>query len=522
MHPRHDLALPGAYPSPRPASVSVIETHISWVFVLDRDVYKVKKPVSLGFLDFTTLEERQRACVAEAELNGRLAPGVYLGVVPVRLQEGRAVLHGDGPVVDYAVHMRRLPDGLRADLRLERGRLSGKDIDAIALRLAAFHAGARTDPEIACLGAPAAVARNIEENFRQTEDSLSTYVRPDEAAEIVRWQTAFVRDRTMLFQERVAAGRVRDGHGDLRLEHVYLPEREPPLAIDCIEFSDRFRYADVCSDLAFLSMDLAAHARVDLGERLLAAYARESQDYDLYALVDFYEAYRAFVRGKIAALVACDHAVEADRRASAAREARRAFLLALSAGRSPLVRPTVIAVGGVIASGKSTIAEAIGHALSAPVIDADRTRKHLLGVLPTYRADDPAWAGAYDPAVTLDVYAEVLRRAEVVLSSGRPVVLDASFRATEHRAGARALALRRGASFAFVECTADMRTYEARLAARERQAEGRVSDGRRQILRDFAARFEPVTKLPPPEHVRIDTRRPIDESLANIRTVLGM
>jgi aminoglycoside phosphotransferase family enzyme/predicted kinase len=519
MDLRDDLARPDAYAPAQPSGATVIETHISWVFLVEREVFKVKKPVALGFLDFRTVEERRRACLAEVELNARLAPGVYLGVVPVRVSGGRATFHGEGPIVDYAVHMRRLGDEARADVRLERGRLSGRDIDAVAGRLAAFHASAHTGPEIARFGAPDAVEYNIQENFRQTAGSLLTFLGDEEAAEIVRWQTAFVRDRASVFESRVAAGRVRDGHGDLRLEHVYLLGDGPPIAIDCIEFNDRFRYADVCADLAFLSMDLAAHARVDLGERLLASYARESGDYDLYALVDFYEAYRAFVRGKIAALVASDPAVDEGRRERAGREARKAFLLALSAGRSSLVQPAVVAVGGVIASGKSTIADEVGLALSAPVIDADRTRKQLLGVTPTHRLENASWTGGYDPGVTAKVYDEVLRRAEVVLASGRPVVLDASFRAAEHRAAARALAARLGLPFAFVECTADLPTYEARLAARARQPG--VSDGRVEILHDFMAHFEPVTEMSASEHVRIDTRRPLDESLATLRTRLG-
>jgi hypothetical protein len=195
----------------------------------------------------------------------------------------------------------------------------------------------------------------------------------------------------------------------------------------------------VAADVAFLSMDLAAHGHVDLAERLLARYARASDDYDLYAVIDFYESYRAYVRGKVSSLTALQTTSALRERAIA--DARRHFALALaSAGRRSLLEPVVVAVGGVIASGKSTIADALGERLSAPVIDADRTRKHLIGLAPTARDTSGAFEGPYALAMTDRVYAEMMLRASTVLESGRPVVLDASFRTEELRRAARDLA----------------------------------------------------------------------------------
>jgi predicted kinase len=262
-------------------------------------------------------------------------------------------------------------------------------------------------------------------------------------------------------------------------------------------------------------MDLSYHGAVHLAERLLAEYARESNDFDMYALVDFYESYRAYVRGKIAHLLAADEGASPEARASAAREARRYFLLALSFDRKSLLSPALVAVGGAIASGKSTVAARIGAELSAPVIDADRTRKHLLGARPTEKVHEAPWVGAYDPSVTDRVYAEVLRRAEIVLASGRPVVVDASFRSARLRGEVQALARARGVPFRFVECKVAIDLARARLEARA-QGES-VSDGRLEILEDFRARFEPVTELAGAEHVTIDTSRPIEESLAIVR-----
>ena len=518
---KEDLLRPAAYAllTKTPERVALTETHISWVFLLERDVVKVKKPVNLGFLDFRTIAQRRAACEAEVELNARLSKNVYLGVVPIRLGADRhAQVGGSGPIVDWAVHMRRLPDAWRADTRARDGVLAARAIDAVAARIATFHEEARSDEETARFGLPDALARNLDENFAQTRDAIGRYLRSNESDELSRWQTAFLRGHAELFLARAAAGRVRDGHGDLRLEHVYLEPSGAVTILDCIEFNERFRFGDVCADVAFLSMDLAEHGRVDLAERLVAKYARASNDFDLYAVVDFYQSYRGYVRGKVAAMLADDVGADSATRSRAASEARRYFMNALAASHRPLLLPAVVAVGGVIASGKSTIAERIADAMSAPIVDADRTRKSMLGVAPLRALSEPAWQGAYDLELTSKVYAEVLRRASVVLASGRPVVLDASFRSAEMRRAARELAAAHGVPFRFVECQANEDLCRARLAQRE-ESRG-VSDGRLAIFEAFAKSFEPVDELPSSEHIVLDTAQPFEESEALLRATL--
>lgn len=514
MDLRSDLMRPKAYLGRTAARVELAETHISWVFLLDGDVFKVKRPVDFGFLDFRSLESRKHACEAEITLNRRLAPDVYLGVVPVRIgRDGCACIGGDGEIVDWAVHMRRLPEEARADVRLARGELRAEDIDVIAARLAEFHASARADEHTAKFGERETIRANVEENFAQTAASITEHVTYEEAHEIASWQAAFVEDHASLFDARIRAGRVRDGHGDLRLEHVYLTEGGP-IVIDCIEFNERFRFADVCADVAFLSMDLAASNRVDLAERLLAAYARASNDFDLYAVADFYESYRAFIRAKVSAMIASDETIAQTTRDRARVDARKYFLLSLSADRAPFLEPMLVVVGGIIASGKSTIADHVGAAASAPVIDADRTRKSMVGVRAEQPIHDGAWSGAYDPAFTEHVYDEVFRRAEVVLASGRPVVLDASFRSARLRAKARELAERYEVPFHFVECRADRATCRARLV--ERQKNASVSDGRLAIFDDFCARYEAPSELESSELLAVDTSQPMETTLQTL------
>ena len=506
-----------------PPGVERRETHISWVFLHDSEVFKVKKPVNLGFLDFRTLEQRRAACDAEVRLNRRLAPDTYLGVVPiVRDDDGKHRIGDDGTgaqVVDWAVKMVRLSDEERADTLLEEGRLSPELVAAMAETLATFHAGAATSADIARYGSVEAIARNVRENFDQMRTRVWDFISPAEESEIEKRQLGFLTEHAELFKERLNSGHVRDGHGDLRLEHVYTHDPERPTIIDCIEFNDRFRYGDVCADIAFLSMDLAAQGRKDLAERFLADYAQASNDFDLYRLVDFYEGYRAYVRGKVSAMLAADDGAPPAVRSSAERGARRHFLLALAAQRAPLAPPKVIAVGGIIGCGKSTVARWLGGTLLAPIVESDRTRKHLMGVDALQSLATAAWSGAYSAEDTERVYAEILRRAESVLASGRAVIIDATFRSQSHRERIRDLARRYNVPFLFVECRADVEICRERL----RQREGRktTSDGRAALLDEFIRNWEPVQNLGAEEHVIIDTSGPKKDTEVKLQKAMA-
>ena len=344
----HDLLRPEAY-GLASGEVTLRTTHASWVFLTDRDVWKLKRPVDLGFLDFRDVESRRRACEEEVRLNRRLAPDVYLGVEPVHRTARGHALSGGGPVVDWAVHMRRLPDTASAASLLEQGRLDARSLGTVAERLADFLREARPAPDF---GKIATLGRNLDENFAQVAPFVGDLLDQKTFDDVQAFQREELTRNAARFVERVAENRVREGHGDLRLEHVYLlPTKEgppQPVVIDCIEFAERFRCGDSAAELAFLSMELESAGRPDSAAGFLARFAEASDDFGLYGVLDFYLSYRAWVRGKVAAFVAVDPSTPSTLRASKREEARRLFGLARSFSGSPLDRPFLIAVGGLI------------------------------------------------------------------------------------------------------------------------------------------------------------------------------
>ena len=505
-----DLACPDAYPAPRPSRVTRVTTHISCVFLADRDVWKLKRPVDYGFVDYSTLDRRRRCCEEEVRLNRRLAPDVYLGVVPVRLGPRGHGFGPDGTIVDYAVRMRRLPEERNADVMLRRGALTPEHLTRLAARLARFFADAAPAPEA---GALEAIRRNVTENFVQVEPFVGRLVTRETFNAAQRWQLGLLDRAPDRFIARIAQGRLRDGHGDLRLEHVYFVDDGEPIAIDCVEFNDRLRHGDTAGDVAFLAMELTARSRTNLAEGFLAAFAREADDHDLYAVVDFYASYRAWVRGKVAAFLAADPSTPVEKAVRKADEARTLFSLARAYAEGRAETPPVIAVGGVIGSGKSTLAEGLSRATGIPVVSSDRVRKSLAGIEATERAP----ASAYSADFSVRTFDEVFRRADVVLASGRGVILDATFREQALRLRARDLAQRHGRRFLFAETVSDDATLRERL--RRRAAGPSVSDAGESLLERVRAEFEPVTELAVGEHVRVDTTGSPD---AGVRAVLDV
>ena len=502
-----DLLRPEAYGG-ADQRVTLRTTHASWVFLTERDVFKVKRPVDLGFLDYRTVEDRHRACQEEVRLNRRLAPDVYLGVVPVYLTNGKYALKGGGPVADWAVHMRRLPDAASAAARLARGALDARALESVAGVLSEFLRAARPAP---AFGTPATLAKNLDENFDQTRPFAGNLIARATFDAVEAFQRDALARHEGRFLQRIADERIREGHGDVRLEHIYFLEGAPrpgePVIIDAIEFNERFRCGDAAAEIAFPAMELEAAGRADLASGLVARFAEATDDYALYGVLDFYVSYRAWVRGKVAAFVATDAATEPARRAAKEAEARRCCELARAVS-APGRHPSLIAVGGVIGSGKSTLAEALGRALAAPVVSSDRTRKVLAGRAPTARGG----AGLYAPDARDRVYEESLRRAGAVLPSGRGVVVDATFSTRAWRARAAATAEAAGARFALIEARVPADVARERLAARRSQPSS--SDATEALLESFLRAYEPPATNEPGSPSSVDMVGPVGAAVA--------
>jgi uncharacterized protein len=487
----------------------LIETHISWVFLGTQDVYKVKKPVNLGFLDFTNLSERQRLCEVEVRLNQRLTRGVYHGVVPVVVDDAGkhtfASPNMAAKAVDYAVHMRRLDDNYRLDRLLARGQVSRATVERFAEHLARFHAQCETNHELAQLGSSSAIGKNVEENFMQLGNALATHLPQAQAAALPLMQREFLVQHAPLFAARLESGKVRDGHGDLRLEHVYA-EPDGIQVLDCIEFNDRFRYADVCADVAFITMDCRHHRRADLAEALVAAYAAHTGDYQLYPLLNFYESYRAVVRAKVNHIALTEKGVDAPNAAKVSAEIRRYLEQAVEAFRGRERTPRVVVIGGLIASGKSHKAKAVSELLQCPSVATDRVRKQLHHTHAHQTMNTGSFIGAYSDAATEATYTAVLSHALHVLHSGRSVVLDGTFRTAAERRRVVELCQSHGAPLYFVECVADEATLRRRLQTREQRAN--ISDAREPLLDDFMRRYQAPTVDEVGQLCRLDTALP--------------
>jgi len=501
------LLRPEAYPD-RPSHVSMRQTHISWLFFTDRFVYKIKKPVDFGFLDFTTLEARQKFCQAEVRLNRRLAPAVYLGVVEIKEQNGSLHFGGPGITIDYAVHMRRLPEDRMLPALLAKREITHDTMQHLARLIADFHAQADTGGEIDLDGSLEVILGNWQENFTQTRPFLG-FPLPQEAYDKIRTRVLdFCRLRAPLFAQRIANGRIRDGHGDLRGEHICLTE---PIAIfDCIEFNHRFRYGDVAADVAFLAMDLDERGYPELARTFVEAYVDHSGDHALLDVLDFYKCYRAFVRAKVECFRLDDPTVTAAEKRAALRAAQRYGQLAARYAAA-LQRPWLLVCCGLMGTGKSVLAEALARRLDITVISSDVTRKGLAGLPATAPSRDEYEAGIYTPEWTEATYAHLFQEAERCLSCGRSVLLDASFQRACHRLQAMHLAQRAGAEFCVLECWCPEDEIRRRLQGRVAQGDA-VSDGRWELIARQRRAFEPLFDIPPRHLLRVDTTPPPDRA----------
>jgi aminoglycoside phosphotransferase family enzyme len=330
------LLKPQAYPH-KPQKIELVQTQMSFIFLTGEYVYKVKKPVNLGYLDYTTLEKRHFFCHQELELNRRLCPDAYLAVVPIVEEKGELRIEGQGKAIEYAVKMKQLPQDRMMDVLLPSGRVTLEMVARVAEKLVAFHQKAETNQKIAAFGRLDVIRQNTDENFAQTEKYIGISITAEEYQHIKNHTDNFIDSNVSLFDKRVREGKIRDCHGDLHAAHVCftddtrLPSPGGQVCIyDCIEFNDRFRYSDVASEVAFLAMDLDRYQQTSLSRHMVNTYVGLSHDEGLLKLLDFYKCYRAYVRGKVESFKLDDPYIPEGEKAKVLTAAQSYFQLAES------------------------------------------------------------------------------------------------------------------------------------------------------------------------------------------------
>ena len=467
-------------------SVHHTQTHVSHLFFAGDYVYKVKKPVDMGFLDFSTLEKRRTAAIAELELNRRVAPDVYIDVVAVhRDEEDRLSFNTPAIVEEIAVVMKRLPEEQRLSNLIASGAVGPEMMRDLGRLVADFHSRAETSPEIAQYGSLETVRHNWDENFEQTESFIGRTLTFETWEACKREIERFMRVYADLFERRLQEGWVRDCHGDMQTDDIFIdPATGAANVLDCIEFNKRFRYSDTISDIAFLSMNLRHQSADALAEAFLDAYYQNSSDKPIPSLLRFYESYRAYVRGKVRSFVIDQVGPSSEEKAAAAAEASGFFDRSLADAAH--LRPRLVLAIGLMGSGKTKHARELARRAGVRVFHSDVVRKQLAGLDPHDEQKVAFGTGIYSSEWTERTYKALLEEARGELALGNSVILDASWSKAGHRALAAEFAAEREALFAILECIAPDEVLQVRLSKPTRT----ITDGRLELLDDQRAAYE--------------------------------
>lgn len=496
------LLKPSAYPD-SPDTVELRQTHISYLFFTPKYVYKIKKPVDFGFLNFTTLEKRRFFCHQEIALNKRLSPDIYIDVVEINNKNGEFIFEGKVDAVEYAVKMKRLPSDKMMDRMLKTGMATEPMVKRIADVIAGFHKRAKTNLYISQFGLPSIIEKNAEENFTQTQNYIGRTIANSQFDVIRNYTQNFLKARHGLFIKRSEKGFIKDCHGDIHSEHICITDGV--YIFDCIEFNERFRYSDTVADIAFLAMDLDFHNCHNLSKAFCNEYIRASEDKDASELLDFYKCYRAYVRGKVEGFKIDQEEMPPEEKETVKLKAKRYFHLAELYATGGF-RSCLILVCGLTGTGKTTIANAIAEETGMKVISSDIARKELAHIPASEHRLEEFGKGIYTNEFTEKTYEEIFKRAEAFLKKGVSVILDATFQKSKYRQKAAELAKKLGAEFQIIECAASDEIIKQRLDKRAKQ-DGVASDGRWEIDIKQKQIYETIKET----HIQINTSLDIDK-----------
>lgn len=480
---------PGFYPKP-PAEVGHKETHISHLFFAGDLVFKIKKAVRFAFLDYGTLAKRRFFLNEELRLNRRLAPSVYIGVVPISCDERGWRLGGWGEPAEYVLVMRRLPDKRMLPFLLETNQVTAEMMRQLAAVLAQFHNEASRVESLSPQPYLTQVEKQWNDNLHELQPFVGTVITSAQLEQVTRFGADFLAQHGELLAHRAEQGWVRDVHGDLHCEHVcFAPEGVQ--IFDCIDFDPKLRCCDLAAEMAFLAMDLEVRGGASFVHPLLDHYRELVDDPAQATLLPFYQCQRALVRGKVYALRGAECLSEAQRYLRyAARFEWRAH------------QPFIVVTCGLSGSGKSNLARDLGARLGMPIINSDVVRKAMAGVTGPRRVGYDE--DLYSPTMTARTYARLAREAEKHIDQGTGVILDATFTQREQRAKIVRLAGKHKIPLLFFHCLAGADITRRRLAARAKQGRD-ISDGRWEIYLRQRASEQPLDEIPGSSRLELNT-----------------
>lgn len=492
------LQNPALYPHPV-EGFQLIETHISWVLLTGPYAYKIKKPVNFGFLDFTTLDARKHFCEEELRLNQRLTQDLYLEVLPIGGSEAAPTLNDGAPAIEYALKMRQFPqENLLSEIQA-RGELNDAHIDALAEQIATFHLNAPQVPQEHPLGSAEAVMAPVQQNFDQIRPMLSEQADLQQLEALEAWAQSSYQRLQPLLAERKAQGFIRECHGDIHLGNAAQIDGRVVL-FDCIEFNEPFRLTDITADIAFLAMDLEDRGLKCLSRRFVSGWLEHTGDYAALHLLNFYKAYRAMVRGKVA-LFRLGQEQDPVQRAVILRQYRG--YAALAESYSAIPSPFLVITHGVSAVGKSHVALRLVEALGTIRLRSDAERKRLFG---EQSADDKGQlaGGIYNAQASQATYERLHQLARQTLQAGFPVIIDATYLKLEQRQAAGEIAEQTGVPFLILDCQAPDAVIASWLE--QRQSEGRdPSDATLEVIQAQQAAREPLDEAELSHSKRVDT-----------------
>ncbi len=496
----------GFYPHEVVEPITLIQTHVSYVFLTGDYAYKVKKSVNFGFLDYSTLEKREHFCRQELEMNKRGAPELYLEVLAVTLDGDKLVLGGKGTVVEYVLKMRQFPQENLLSEMFELGKLTEAHMEELGKVVAKYHEKSPSSDRIRSFGEVAQVRQAIDENYQQTHNYIGVVQSQSQYQETKRYTDNFFIERSPLFKSRIENNKIRECHGDLHLRNICL-WNDKILLFDCIEFNEPFRFVDVMYDVAFTVMDLQARQRPDFGNAFLNTYVEQTGDWEGLQVLLLYLSRQAYVRAKVTSFLLDDPGIPEAAKVEAAATASSYYKLAWEYTKPR--QGKLILMSGLSGAGKSTTARLLARKLNAIHLRSDAVRKHL-GKIPL---SERGGEELYSPEMTQKTYDRLLQLGVMLARQGFTVILDAKYDRVALRTNAIDLADFQQLPLQIMHCTAPIEVLKERL----QQRTGDIADATADLLESQIASLEAFTAVEQPYVQTLDTTKPIEPQLATIR-----